>query len=77
MGAMKSIYTREKMSREECENIITKKAKEIKEVYEAYVKDCGIEDDYLNLSIMGGVIRYNNAYWEHQDNGVIDYWEEP
>ena len=59
------------MTRTECESRIADLLKEIRKVYFEYMEECGVEDDYLTLTVYDDVIRFNNAYWEH-DDGKID-----
>ena len=67
------------MNREECENKILEKLKEIKDIAKQYDKS---EEFYLATSIYDDFISINNRYWETEtplgvtlfdDGGVIHY----
>lgn len=62
------------MTRAECEKQIAEKLMEIKAVYEQYMKACGVTDNYLTLTVWKDSIRFNNSCWEHENNGMVDYW---
>ena len=47
------------MTREECENKILEKMKEIKNIYAEYNKD----GEYLTISIIGNYMQVYNAYY--------------
>ena len=49
------------MNREECENQILEKLKEIKDIVKQYDTS---EKLYLTMSICDDVMAVNNAYWE-------------
>ena len=49
------------MNREECENQILEKLKEIKAIAKKYDKS---EELYLSISIYDDYISINNSYWE-------------
>ena len=49
------------MTREECENQILEKLKEIKDIAKQYDKS---KELYLTMSIYDDVMGVNNAYWE-------------
>ena len=49
------------MNREECENQILEKLKEIKDIVKQYDKS---EEFYLSITIYEDPIFINNAYWE-------------
>ena len=49
------------MNREECENKILEKLKEIKDIAKQYDKS---EEFYLNLTIYEYYMTVNNTYWE-------------
>ena len=49
------------MNREECENQILEKLKEIKAIAKKYDKS---EELYLSISIYDDSISINNSYWE-------------
>ena len=49
------------MNREECENQILEKLKEIKEILRQYDKS---EELYLSMSIYDECMPVNNTYWE-------------
>jgi hypothetical protein len=49
------------MSREECENQILEKLKEIKAIAKQYDKST---EFYISLSIFEDVMSANNSYWE-------------
>ena len=49
------------MTREECENQILEKLKEIKDIVKQYDKS---EELYLSMTIHDGCTALNNAYWE-------------
>lgn len=65
-----------KVTKRECEAIIFEKLKEIKEVYDAYMKESGVEDDYLTLTIIGDWVSANNTHWEHDGKAKIDFRRE-
>ena len=67
------------MNREECENQILEKLKEIKDIAKEYDKS---PDFYLSVDIRNKLIDINNAYWKTatplcvallDDGGVIHY----
>ena len=67
------------MNREECENQILEKLKEIKDIAKQYDKS---KEIYLTMTITEDCIVMNNAYWETEkplgvtlfdDGGVIHY----
>ena len=67
------------MNREECENQILEKLKEIKDIVKQYDKS---EEFYLSMSIYDDVMVVNNTYWEtetpldaieYNDGRVIHY----
>lgn len=68
------------MNREECENQILEKLKEIKAIAEHYDKSGKV---YLNLSIMGDYMMANNRYYENTKTPInvtlmhekIIHWE--
>ena len=49
------------MTREECENQILEKLKEIKDIVREYDKS---EELYLSMAIMDDYMGANNAFWE-------------
>ena len=49
------------MNREECENQILEKLKEIKDIVKQYDTS---EEFYLSMSIYDDVMAVNNTYWE-------------
>ena len=49
------------MNREECENKILEKLKEIKDIAKQYDKS---EEFYLNMTIYEDYMAVNNTYWE-------------
>ena len=49
------------MTREECENQILEKLKEIKDIVKQYDTS---EEFYLSMSIYDDVMTVNNAYWK-------------
>ena len=49
------------MTREECENQILEKLKEIKDIVKQYDTS---EEFYLSMSIYDNVMAVNNTYWE-------------
>lgn len=55
------------MKREQCEDIILKKAKEIQKVVKRYEPNF----DYLSISISSDCIAFNNDYWE-EDHKMLD-----
>lgn len=57
------------MKRETAEQMILSYMKEIGEIIKEYYP----KDDYITLTIMGDTIFFNNSYWEHPDEGVINY----
>ena len=67
------------MTREECENQILEKLKEIKDIVKQYDTS---EEFYLSMSIYDDVMAVNNTYWEtetpldaieYNDGRVIHY----
>lgn len=48
------------MKREQCEDIILKKVKEIQKIVKRYEPNF----DYLSISISSDYIAFNNDYWE-------------
>lgn len=67
------------MNREECENKILEKLKEIKSIAKKYDKS---DEFYLSMSIQDDYMAVNNAHWEtetpldvaeYNDEGVIHY----
>lgn len=59
------------MNREDCENQILEKLKEIKAIAEKYDKS---EEFYLSLGIYNESISLNNGYWETETPlAVIEY----
>ena len=67
------------MTREECENQILEKLKEIKDIVKQYDTS---EEFYLSMSIYDDVMVVNNTYWEtetpldaieYNDGRVIHY----
>lgn len=58
------------MTREECEQKIFEKCREIQQIYEQYGNP---EDYHLMLSIYGGYVSVINRYWEpDKDHPVTD-----
>lgn len=49
------------MGREECENKILEKLKEIKDIVKQYDKS---EEFYLSMTIHDNCVTVNNSYWE-------------
>lgn len=49
------------MDREECENKILEKLKEIKDIVKQYDKS---EEFYLSMAIHDNCVTVNNSYWE-------------
>lgn len=49
------------MDREECENKILEKLKEIKDIVKQYDKS---EEFYLSMTIHDNCVTVNNSYWE-------------
>ena len=49
------------MNREECENKILEKLKEIKDIVKEYDKS---KDFYLSMTVANDYISLNNVYWE-------------
>ena len=67
------------MNREECENQILEKLKEIKDIVKQYDKS---KELYFTMTITDDSIAMNNSYWETEtplgvtlfdDGGVIHY----
>ena len=59
------------MNREECENQILEKLKEIKAIAKEYDKS---EEFYLTMTILPDSVSLNNAYWETETPlAVIEY----
>lgn len=62
------------MKRAEAEARILEKANEIKEILDVYCPN----DDHFSMFITHKSICFNNTYWEHEDDGVLDhatFWE--
>ena len=68
------------MTREECENQILEKLKEIKDIVKQYDTS---EEFYLSMSIYDDVMAVNNTYWETEtpldamryNNGKVTHFE--
>ena len=61
------------MNREECENQILEKLKEIKAIAKKYDKS---EELYLSISIYDNYISINNSYWETETPLEITEFED-
>ena len=61
------------MNREECENKILEKLKEIKDIAKQYDKS---EELYLSISINDDSISINNVYWETETPLEITEFED-
>ena len=61
------------MNREECENQILEKLKEIKDIAKQYDKS---EELYLSISINDDSISINNVYWETETPLEITEFED-
>ena len=61
------------MNREECENQILKKLKEIKDIAKEYDKS---KDFYLSMTVVNDYISLNNVYWETETPLEITEFED-
>ena len=61
------------MNREECENQILEKLKEIKAIAKKYDKS---EELYLSISIYDNYISINNSYWETETPLEVTEFED-
>ena len=61
------------MNREECENKILEKLKEIKDIAKQYDKS---KETYLTMTITEDYIDMNNAYWETETPLEITEFED-
>ena len=61
------------MNREECENQILEKLKEIKDIAKQYDKS---EEFYLDMTILDNSIHLNNAHWETETPLDVIAYEE-
>ena len=61
------------MNREECENKILEKLKEIKDIAKEYDKS---EELYLSISIYDDYMSINNSYWETETPLEITEFED-
>ena len=61
------------MNREECENQILEKLKELKDIAKKYDKS---EELYLSISIYDDSISINNAHWETETPLEITEFED-
>ena len=61
------------MNREECENKILEKLKEIKDIAKEYDKS---KDFYLSMTVVNDYISLNNVYWETETPLEITEFED-
>ena len=61
------------MNREECENQILEKLKEIKDIAKHYDKS---KDFYLSMTVVNDYISLNNVYWETETPLEITEFED-
>ena len=61
------------MNREECENQILEKLKEIKDIAKEYDKS---KDFYLSMTVVNDYISLNNVYWETETPLEITEFED-
>ena len=61
------------MNREECENQILEKLKEIKDIAKEYDKS---KDFYLSTTVVNDYISLNNVYWETETPLEITEFED-
>ena len=61
------------MNREECENQILEKLKEIKDIVKQYDKS---KELYLSMNVVNDYISLNNVYWETETPLEITEFED-